>query len=227
MRLFIPKRLTYALVGIAIAVYAMVLTTGHLDWYYESVELIQADGAAKLIKDYGPLHKVYLIYILSYFAAMLAVVSLSLKRSKGASQKLAGLMLAVVIGNIGMWLVEKLVPLNFEFLSVSYVMSAFVMFFVYWLLQDYIHLSDVPKYTAMEQKRLGIDIATMPMEIKISKVLLHLKVGEHLAHREREILEMILDNKRRKDIAAELYLSENTVKTYTRTLYSKLGVTCR
>ena len=48
-----------------------------------------------------------------------------------------------------------------------------------------------------------------------------------LCTREREILEFILENKKRKEIAKELYLSENTIKTYTRTLYAKLGVTCR
>ncbi len=53
------------------------------------------------------------------------------------------------------------------------------------------------------------------------------KQSEPLGIREREILEMILGNKKRKDIAESLHLSENTVKTYTRSLYSKLGVSCR
>jgi len=58
-------------------------------------------------------------------------------------------------------------------------------------------------------------------------VLRCVKDGETLASREREILERILENKKRRQIAEELFLSENTVKTYTRTLYAKLGVTCR
>ena len=67
----------------------------------------------------------------------------------------------------------------------------------------------------------------MPMEIKIRSVLSYVKTGELLAIREREILELILANRKRKEIALELHLSENTVKTYTRTLYSKLGVRSR
>jgi len=67
----------------------------------------------------------------------------------------------------------------------------------------------------------------MPMEEKIQKVLYFVRDGELLCTREREILELILANKKRKEIALELYLSENTIKTYTRTLYSKLGVSCR
>ena len=95
------------------------------------------------------------------------------------------------------------------------------------MLQDYVHKKDIPKFTPAEQEKLGVDILTMPMDIKIGKVLLFVKEDTSLGVREREILERILDNKKRKEIAEELHLSENTVKTYTRTLYGKLGVSCR
>ena len=87
------------------------------------------------------------------------------------------------------------------------------------------HKSDIPQEP--EEEKLGVDIKTMPMETKIGKVLLHVKEGEIIGPREREILELILDNKKRKEIAEELHLSENTIKTHTRTLYMKLGVTNR
>lgn len=70
-------------------------------------------------------------------------------------------------------------------------------------------------------------IATMPMEEKILKVLSFLKPGEMLAERERKVLELVLQNKKRKEIAEELCLSENTIKTYTGTLYGKVGVSSR
>jgi DNA-binding CsgD family transcriptional regulator len=73
----------------------------------------------------------------------------------------------------------------------------------------------------------SVDIAAMPLEEKILKVLSFLKEGEILAVREREILGMVLQNKKRKEIADELCLSENTIKTYTRTLYGKIGVGSR
>ena len=80
------KWIRYILIAMAMAMFGLVLTTGHLDWYYKSVELIQADGAAKLIKEYGVLHPVNLIYVLSYFVAMLAVIGLSIKKAHGRSQ---------------------------------------------------------------------------------------------------------------------------------------------
>ena len=70
-------------------------------------------------------------------------------------------------------------------------------------------------------------VTSMSMEEKLCKVLSFVAKEDPLAIREREILELILSNRRRREIAADLHLSENTVKTYTRTLYSKLGVSCR
>ena len=127
-----------------------------------------------------------------------------------------------------MWLFEKFIDWEFEFLSVTYIISELTLLLLYWMIQDYVPLKDVHKYAPRKEEKLGIDIATMPMDIKIGKVLLSLKEGEQLASREREILELILDNRKRREIAEEeIHLSKNTVKTYTRTLYSKLGVTSR
>lgn len=214
------KWVKYMLIGTALVMFAMVLTTGHLDWYYKSVELIQADGAAKLIKVYGVLHPVNLIYVLSYLAAMLAVIGISLKKNKGKSQKIAGLMLAVVTGNIGMWIVEKLITWNFEFLSVSYLMSEFVFFFVYWMMQDYIHLRDVPPPSV-------VLVDSMTGAEKLQTVLQNLPENVVLTAKEKEVLSIVLDGKSRKEISAILHVSENTVKTHLTHLYEKFNVSGR
>lgn len=218
------KWVTYVLLGLAMVMFALVLTTGHLDWYYKNVELEYANGAARLDKDYGVLHPTNLIYVLSYFVAMIVVIIISLARNKSKKTKFVGMMIAVVVCNIGGWIVEKLVAWNFEFLSASYLMSDFVFLFVYWMMQDYVHKSDVPKQQSV---KLVIDAAAIPIDTKIERVLSFMKNGESLAPREREVLELILKNKKRREIASILCLSENTVKTYTRTLYSKLSVSSR
>ena len=106
-------------------------------------------------------------------------------------------------------------------------MSACSFLLVTIMLQDYIRINEIPVYSHKEQEKLRDDISTIPMKEKIKKVLFFVHEGEILCSREKEILELILANKKRKDIASELYLYENTIKTYTRILYSKLGVTCR
>jgi DNA-binding CsgD family transcriptional regulator len=144
-----------------------------------------------------------------------------------ASQRHAVLLAAIVFGNIAVWFVEKFIPWDFEFLSVSYLFSEIVLLGLYWMMQDYVRADLIPQPATEVARPAPVDIATMPMEEKILKILSFLKEGELLATREREILEMVLENKKRKEIADELCLSENTIKTYTRTLYGKLGVSSR
>lgn len=212
---------------LGVLMFGVTATVGFLPWYYKSVSLQIIDDSAKLVKEYGILHPVYLFYLLSYFGSMIVTIFYSVKTKKIGNPKFAGFIAGVVCSNILIWLFEKFVNWEFEFLSVTYIVSELLLLLVYWMMQDYVHISELSKNTSAEKEQLGVDIATMPMNVKIGKVLTFLKEGELLSAREREILELVLQNKRRKEIAAELCLSENTIKTYTRTLYGKLGVTCR
>jgi DNA-binding CsgD family transcriptional regulator len=223
----IKKKLVIMLIVIGAAMFSIIATVGILPWYYKEVELVFVDGAAKLKKVYGVLHPMYLVYLVTYFLAMVACIVQSIRKKIIASQRHAVLLAAIVFGNIAVWFVEKFIPWDFEFLSVSYLFSEIVLLGLYWMMQDYVRVDMVPQPAQETLRTAPVDIATMPMEDKILKILSFLEPGEILATREREILEMILMNKRRKEIADELCLSENTIKTYTRTLYGKLGVSSR
>ena len=223
----IKKAHVITCVSLGALMFAIVASSPMLPLYYKSVDIEMIDGAAKLVKEYGVLHPVYLVYLLGYFAAMIGTIIHSVRRKKIGDTKLAGFIAAVVFSNLLMWLFEKLVSWDYEFLSVTYITSELLLLLVYWMMQDYVRKNDIPAFTPAESEQLGIDIATMPMEIKIGKVLLCLKNGETLAPREREVLELILQYKKRREIAEIMYVSESSVKLYTRTLYSKLGVSCR
>lgn len=218
----IKKKLVIGLTIAGTIMFAMVATAGILPWYYKEVSLVFVDGAAKLEKEYGILHPVYLLYLLTYFAAMVACIIRSIRKKVIASQRHAALLAVIVLGNIAVWLVEKFIPWNFEFLSVSYLFSEIILLGIYWMMQDYVRLDLVPK-----PQPSAADGAVLPIEEQVEKILSHLSPGETLSARERQILEMILENKKRKEIADLLCLSENTIKTYTRTLYSKTGVGSR
>ncbi len=221
------KWITGVLISAAIVLFGIICTTGYLDWYYTDATIEKIAGATVLHKEYGVLHPTNLIYVICYFIAMIAVIAISLKKRKGASQKHALVMLAVVLGNIGIWCVQKVIPWSFELLSIIYLMSAVAFLCIRYMLNDYVHKRDIPKYTNAQKEKLGMGITAMTMDAKLARLLTFVKDDDPLGIREREILELILESKKRREIAEYLHLSENTVKTYTRTLYSKLGVTCR
>ena len=211
---------------LGVLMFAVVASSPMLPLYYKSVSIEKIDGATRLVKVYGVLHPVYTVYLLSYMFAMIGTIAHSVRKKKIGKPKLAGFLSAIVCGNIVVWLFEKLVRWEFEFLSVTYILSELLLLLVYWMMQDYVHISELHKAVSAKEQ-LGTDVAAMPMQTKIERVLANVKSGETVSAREREILEFILNNRKRREIAEELHLSENTVKTYTRTLYSKLGVGCR
>ena len=215
------------LIGAAVIMFAIICTTGYLDWYYTSATIEKVDGATVLHKEYGVLHPINLIYVILYFVGMITVIGLSLGQHKSASQKHACGMLLIVLGNIAMWCFGKVIPWDVEFLSVTYLMSAGGFLIEWLMLQDYVHKNEVPSPVIVEEKAPIIIVDNMTRAEKIKTILDSLPEDTVLSTRQMDILERILDYKSRKEIAVELHLSENTVKTHTGMLYKALGVSGR
>lgn len=210
------KAVHIVMISLSLIVFALICTSGFLPWYYKSVSLSWENGGAVLKKEYGPLHITYLLYVVVAFIAMITAIVYSIAMKKKGSHKHAGLLIAVVGGNIAMWIVEKFVPFNFEFLSVSYIMSELVFIFFFWTMQDYVHKDEV------QQSIVVVD--SMPASEKMKNVCAALSEDKKLTQRQSQILELILEGKTRKEIASILIISPNTVKMHTSMLYDVLGV---
>lgn len=208
------KILPISLALIGVLIFALVCTTGYLPWYYKEVSLGYADGASKLIKVYGPAHISYLIYLVLYFATMIGVI-IYVAVKKKVVPKQTILMASVVFGNIAVWFMEQRLDVNFEFLSVSYLLSELVLLGVYWMVQD------LEKTIIQKRIAMGENVTS---DEKITILLARLPKGESLTQREKEILVALLENKKRREIAEELNISENTVKTHTAHIYDKLSI---
>lgn len=76
----------------------------------------------------------------------------------------------------------------------------------------------------IEETRLFCMMAHRRFEELLPVVSDHL---EHLSPRERDVIDLIVRGKSRKDCARELNLSPNTVAEYTKSAYRKLGVNNR
>ena len=220
------KALPIILFSVGALMFGLIFTTGYLPWYYKEVTLTYADGAAKLEKVYGPLHVTYLIYILLYFTAMICAIVYAIIQKRVRSLKKAGLLIAVVLGNIGMWIVEKFVHWNFEFLSVSYLMSELIFLFLFWMMQDYVHKEDVTETDAGEKSTIVV-VDELSTAEKLRIVMSKLPEGKTLTVKEIEVLNGLLDGKSRKEIASALSISENTAKTHISHVYEKLEISNR
>ena len=125
------------LIGISVCVFLLAASGGYCGLYYKEVSLRFAGGAAVLDKVYGPLHVVYLVYLVGYFALMIGIIVYAVLRKKIASAKHAAVLAALVLGNIAIWFVEQRIDLDFEFLAVSYIVTELFLLLLYDLLQEY------------------------------------------------------------------------------------------
>ena len=233
------KWLLPALYLISIAVLFVTLTPGYLPCYYKNVSIEVIDGVTRLVRDYGPLHLLYYIYLLSYFALMLVVIIHATIKKKITSTLHTTFLLCAVLCSIVIWFAEQFLPRGFEFLTVSYVISELFILLLYGILQEYgIRGENGSIIIANTSKKAeeylsgtiqsGYDNGTALFSEKdIDHILVGEKIVIQITEREKEVLEKLLANKQRKEIADELFVTESTIKKHTSSIFAKFEVTNR
>lgn len=215
------KSILLFLLTISFSVFFIAASQGYADWYYKDVTMEVVDGMAKLHKEYGPLHGVYYVYLFSYLLTMIGVVCYATAKKKITSYKHAALLAVVVLFNIAIWLVEQFIDWNFEFLAVSYIASELLLLFLYGMIQDY--ESAVKERTLDNPEALEVRKAEDAME----HLTCCLPQIDKLSEREKDVLKKIIEGKKRKEIAQDLFITENTVKKHITNIFSKLNVSNR
>ncbi|MBQ2412127.1 MAG: BMC domain-containing protein [Anaerotignum sp.] len=149
----------------------------------------------------------------------------------------AAILLIIVFLNIAIWFIEQHIYWDFEFLSVSYIVSELLLLMLYGMMQDYGILVDYAYAISEEEEEHPAPVpaeAEEPAETEeglsaehISRIMETWAAVEMLTNRETEVLRTLLENKKRKDIAEEMHVTEHTIKKHTANIFSKLEVSSR
>ena len=218
-----PKRLPKALVAVNTVMLLIAASVGWFPIYYKNVSLDFVNGLPVLIKEYGPLHAVYKVFLFAYFSAMVAVIAYTAVEKTVVSSKHTVFLAFVIIGNIAIWLVENMIHSSFEFLSISYILTEGMILFLYSILQDY-GLKDTPQNVdaITEQHIETVETIKAFSDEQIDSIMKNWSAVDTLSQREKEVLRFLLENKKRKVIAETLFVTESTIKKHTAAIYRKL-----
>lgn len=129
------RLLTVILVSVGIIMLAVTTSPGILPIYYSTVNIEIADGSTKLVREYGPLHLLYYVYLIGYMLSMIGVTLYAIAKRKIKSGTHTVLLLCTVLCNIIIWLLEQFLPRGFEWLSVSYIITECFMLAIYRSMQ--------------------------------------------------------------------------------------------
>lgn len=129
------RRLQVCLAALGILMLGIATTPGILPIYYSSVELVIRNGIGTLVREYGPLHMLYTVYLLGYMVAMVAVAVAAIVKRRIRSVLHTWLLLGTVLCNVIIWSVEKFLPRGFEWLSISYILTECMILVIYRSMQ--------------------------------------------------------------------------------------------
>lgn len=236
-----PKWLIGMLIGLSCVVFLIAASPGYLDIYYKDVSLVIVNGVAMLEKDYGPLHSLYLFYLLSYFTAMIGIIVYARASQKICNSIHALLLLMSVFVNIGVWLMEQFVKIDFEILSVSYIVTELFLLGISMLLQDTKIQNLLNTKSLVEDNKSNSecdfinasDVSVQDTEVPKSDYNFIDKC-EYLASKihtltptEKQIFDLYSNGKQIKEVKELLSITDNTLKYHNRNIYTKLGVCSR
>ena len=231
-----PKCLPGLLIGNNMIMLFIASSGGWLPIYYKNVSFDIISGIGTLVKDYGPLHNFYKVFLFAYFSAMIAIIIYTAIKKTVVSIKHSIFLAFVVIGNIAIWLIENTVKAGFEFMSISYIITEGLILFLYGILQDYgladtqgISAESVATKTETAQTVSNEQIANIKYfeQNQIDVIFENWDEIRSLSQREKEVLKLIMQNKKRKDIADELFVTESTIKKHTSSIFKKLNINNR
>ena len=212
---------------VAAIVFFIAASPGILDIYYKEVSFKIVDGSATLVKVYGPLHPIYLVYLLGYFTAMVSVIiRASVKKTIDTTAHAVFIAIAVFV-NIGVWFIEQLTDIDFEFLSISYIISEIFLMGVHLVMQENKRLRDMIEEKENALKESKQSKAQAESTVTDAAIEYFSRGLTTLTPTERTIYNAYLDGITTKEIMLMLEIKENTLKFHNKNLYGKLGVSSR
>ena len=129
------KWLTVTLAAVGIVMLGITTSPGILPIYYSTVDIVFEDGATKLVREYGPLHALYYVYLFGYMFSMIVIAVYSIAKKRIKSHLHTTLLLCAVFCNIAIWLIEQFLPRGFEWLSISYIITEGLILIIYHSMQ--------------------------------------------------------------------------------------------
>ena len=129
------KPLMITLVTIGIVMLGITTSPDVLPIYYSAVDVEFADGATKLVREYGPLHALFYVYLIGYMLSMIGITLYAIAKKKIKSRLHTTLLLCTVFSSIAIWLIEQFLPRGFEFLSISYILDECLILAIYRSMQ--------------------------------------------------------------------------------------------
>ncbi len=232
---WLPGVLT-ALVSI---VFLITASPGYSDIYYKEVSFEIVNGTPTLHKVYGFCHNLYLVYIIAFYAVMIALVFYTIAKKRTTSAAHATILSVAVGINIAVWILERSVYIEFELLAVTYLLTGIFLLGLHLMILENERLralADASASVAVVAEDVSEEAPSFDSVINHSKASIDANATQYesflnglkeLTPTERTIYNYYIEGKNTSEIMIALNIKENTLKFHNKNIYGKLSVSSR
>lgn len=118
-----PKVLSAFVIAISMLFYIAVLSGGFLPIFYKSVLFVNEHGTKRLVKEYGFMHTIFLVFVVGVFLTSLAVTVYSYFKKRDVSHKIIFMLFWTLFVSILAYFVGGKLIESIEMLPLAYVLS--------------------------------------------------------------------------------------------------------
>ena len=111
-------------------IFLFTLTIGRMPWYYKGVAFSREDGISSLIKEYGPAHIFYPLYLYVIIIICIFIIVRAILTKKDVSYFTSVLLLLGMVMLVTVYTAERVVGIKIPILPFAYVIALFVMLFM-------------------------------------------------------------------------------------------------
>lgn len=122
----VPKWLIVTLTLASVVVLYFAFSVGHSTLYYKSVTLGTEKGMTVLLKEYGPMHSIYMFYLFGSTFLTIGVVLYSFFTNKNIPRQVTLYMLLLEVVAIGSYMVRRLLDTELDFVPFAYILADIV-----------------------------------------------------------------------------------------------------
>ena len=118
-KIYPPRWAHFLMIGLSFIVYCAVLTTGYSPLFYESVDIAVENGVCILVKEYGPLHILFLIEIGSLLVATLGALIYGWVKRPDVSRKSLAIAAFMQIFSIFCYFIGRAITKDIEWMALA------------------------------------------------------------------------------------------------------------
>ena len=125
-KLKIPKWFVTICILFSTTVLFFAFSVGKSDAYYRNISIEQANGITYIVKEYGPLHKLFIILLVSSSLVSVGVIIYSILYQK-VSKKITLCLLAVIILSLACYVIKRAINCYLDIVTIAYILDEIVI----------------------------------------------------------------------------------------------------